>query len=127
MTETERLRLESIAARLRDANPPEHSDPGWESRRKLPPYFAGAAEVLDYLSACRAADDAQVDLRRLLEPAVVLDDLLTGPRRHCNRQEFGQRLTGNVYADYLSERGEERAARLLPDAFPLDDGKESPK
>jgi hypothetical protein len=115
MTETERLRLESIAARRRAANPPDPSPPsqnshnpqnrprvvdsedcenserpGRESRRKLPPHFAGAAEVLDYLSASRAVDDAQADLRRLLEPAVVLDELLTGPRRHCNRQEFGE-------------------------------------
>lgn len=37
------------------------------------------------------------------------------------------RLSANVYADFLTERGEERAARLLRDAFPLDDGKESPK
>jgi hypothetical protein len=36
-------------------------------------------------------------------------------------------LPANVYADFLSERGEERAARILRDAFPLDDGKESPK
>lgn len=79
MTESERVRFESIAARLRAANPPEHPDPGWESRRKLPPHFAGAAEVLDYLSACRAMDDAEAGLKRFLGPAGAFGQLFRWP------------------------------------------------
>jgi hypothetical protein len=32
------------------------------------------------------------------------------------------RLPANVYADFLSEMGEDRAAQMLRDRFPLDDG-----
>jgi hypothetical protein len=49
----------------------------------------------------------------------------TGRRKwpHCVRAVPGfHPLPANVYADYLSERGEERAARILREAFPLDDG-----
>lgn len=33
--------------------------------------------------------------------------------------------TANVYADYLEEHGEWKAAQMLREAFPLDDGREN--
>jgi hypothetical protein len=48
--------------------------------------------------------------------------LLKSPSRKVRKRAGLSRLPANVYADYLSEMGEEHAAQMLRDRFPLDDG-----
>jgi uncharacterized protein (TIGR02996 family) len=47
--------------------------------------------------------------------------LKASPRKVRKRARL-PRLPANVYADWLDERGESKAAAMLREAFPLDDG-----
>jgi hypothetical protein len=46
------------------------------------------------------------------------------PNFWCEVRRVGDPVTANVFADFLEENGEARAAALLRSAFPLADGKD---